>query len=81
MAFTESTKYLEGIKSLLSGSNKFMQLPIDGDKQINYIINLKSKLKNRFKVLKNKANISGKEFDSICPVGTTPSVLCVKVLK
>ena len=60
MVFTESTKYLDRIKSLLSGSNKFMQLPIDGDKWINYIINLKSKLKNRLKVLKNEENISGK---------------------
>ena len=36
-----------------------MQLPIDGDQWIN-CINLKGKLKNRFKILKNEENISGK---------------------
>ena len=39
------TKYLEGIKSLFSESSKFMQLPIDKDKWINYIINTEGKLK------------------------------------
>ena len=49
-----------------------MQLPTDGKiKWINYIINLESKLKDRFKVLKSEEKISEKEFDSICPVGTT----------
>ena len=54
-----------------------MQLPIDEGKQINYIINLESKLKYRFKVLKNEDKISGKEFDSILPTGTTPWILYV----
>ena len=44
---TDHTKYLAGIKSLLSDSSKFMQLPIDEGKWINYIINLESKLKDR----------------------------------
>ena len=72
---TDRTKYLEGIKSLLSDNGKFMQLPIDEGKWLNYIINLESKLKDCFKVLKNEEKISKKEFDSICPVGTTPSIL------
>ena len=71
MVITDRTKYLEGIKSLLSDSSKFMQLPIDEGKWINYIINFESKLKDRFKVLKNEEKNSEKEFDSICPVGTT----------
>ena len=75
MVITDRTKYLEGIKSLLSDSSKFMQLPIDQDKWINYIINLESKLKDRFKVLKNEEKISEKEFDCICTVGTTSGVL------
>ena len=54
VVITDRTKYLEGIKSLLSDSSKFMQLPIDEDKWINYIVNLESKLKDRFKVLKNE---------------------------
>ena len=31
-----------------------MQLPVDEDELINYIVNLESKLKDRFKVLKNE---------------------------
>ena len=72
---TGGTKYLEGIKSLLSDSSKFMELPIDEGKWINYIVNLESKLKGRLKVLKNEQKLLEKEFDSVCPVGTTPGIL------
>ena len=75
VVITDRTKYLEGIKSLLLDSSKFIQLPIHEDKWINYIVNLESKLKDRFKVLKNEEKISEKELDSICPVGTTPGIL------
>ena len=54
LVITDCTKYLEGIKSLLLDSSKFIQLPIDEDKLINYIVNVESKLKDRFKVLKNE---------------------------
>ena len=60
MVITDRTKYLEGIKSLLSDSSKFMQLLIAEGKWINYIINLESKLKDRFKVLKNEEKLSEK---------------------
>ena len=33
-----------------------MQLPVDENKWINYIINLESTLKDPFKVLKNEKN-------------------------
>ena len=56
-------------------SSKFMQLPFDKGKWINYIINLECKLKDYFKVLKDKKNISEKEFDSIFPVETMPNIL------
>ena len=52
-----------------------MQLSIDEDKWLYYIVNLESKLKDRFKGLKNEEKASEKEFDSICPVGTTPGIL------
>ena len=52
-----------------------MQLPIDEGKRINYIVNFESKLKDHFKVPKNEGKNSEKEFDSICPVGTTPWIL------
>ena len=48
-----------------------MQLPFDEDKWINYVINLKA----CFKVLKQKDKITEKEFDSICLVATSPSIL------
>ena len=35
-----------------------MQLPIDEEKWMNYIINLESKLKDRFKVLKQEKKVS-----------------------
>ena len=75
VVITDRTKYLEEIKSLLLDSSKFMQLPIDEDELINYIVNLESKLKDRFKVLKNEEKNSQKEFDNICQVGTTPGIL------
>ena len=72
---TDRTKYLEGIKSLLYDSGKFMPLPTDEAKWLNYIFNLENKLKDRFKVLKNEEKISEKESDNICPVGTSPAIL------
>ena len=51
-----------------------MQLPIDENKWINYIINLESTLKVLLKYLRMR-KISEKEFDSICPVGTMPGIL------
>ena len=79
----DCTKYLQGIKSLFLDRSKFMQLPIDEGKRINYIVNFESKLKDHFKVPKNEEKNSEKEFDNICPVGTTPGILYgnPKVLK
>ena len=75
VVITDGTIYLEGIKSLLLDSTKFIQLPIDEDKWINCIVNLENKLKDRFKVLQNEDKISEKEFDSVCPGGTTSGIL------
>ena len=38
VVITDRTKYLEGIKSLLSESSKFMPLPVDEGKWLNYIL-------------------------------------------
>ena len=72
MVIADRTKYSEGIKSLLLDCDKFMQLPIDEGKLINYIINLESKLKNCFKVLKNEEKFSEKESDGITPLELRP---------
>ena len=48
LVITDCTKYLEGIKSLLLDSSKFIQLPIDEDKWIDYIVNLENKRKRSF---------------------------------
>ena len=74
VVITHRTKYFEGIKSLLSDCRKFMQLLIYEGNWVNYIINLKSKLKDSFKVINEEEKNSRKEFDSICPVGITPSI-------
>ena len=39
LVITDQTKYLEEIKTLLSDSSKFMQLPTESGKWVNYIIN------------------------------------------
>ena len=75
VVITDCTKYLEGIKSLISDSSKFAQLPIDESKWVSCIINLENKLKDPFKILKNEEKISEKELDSISPVGTTSGIL------
>ena len=61
VVITDCTKYLEGIKSGLLDGSKFMQLPIDEGNRISYIINLKSKLKDHFKILKNEEKIYEKK--------------------
>ena len=85
VVITDRTKYLEGLKSLISNSSKLMPLiknplikkplPIDEGEWLNYIINSENKLKDCLKVLKNEEKISEKEFDNICRVGTTPVIL------
>ena len=40
VVITDRNKYLEGIKSLLLDSSKFIHFPIDEDKWINYIATL-----------------------------------------
>ena len=42
---------------------------------LHFEINWESKLKDRFKVLKNDEKISEKELHSICSVGTTPGIV------
>ena len=52
MVIIERPKHLQGIKSVLSNSSKYMQLLIDQDRWINYVINLEGKLKDCLKVIK-----------------------------
>ena len=52
-----------------------MQLLIDEDKWINYIVHVESKWKDCFKVLNNEEKISEEELDNICPVATTSGIL------
>ena len=66
---------MKGIKSLLSDNTKFIPLNIDQSKWLNYIVNLKKKLKKHFKTLEKEKKISEDEFKSICPIGTRPGIL------
>ena len=75
VVITDRTKFLEGIKYLLSDSIKLMPLPIGEGKWLNYIINLENKLKDCFEVLKNEGISSQKEFDNIFPVGTNHGII------
>ena len=43
VVITECTKWVEGIKSLLSDSSKYMQFATEEDKWVSYINNLQSK--------------------------------------
>ena len=80
LVITDPTKYLEGIKSLLLDSNKFMQLPTDEGKWINYIVNLESKLKDHFKVLKNEEKIQEKNLIVFSQLGLCPG-FCTVILR
>ena len=54
VVITDRTKYLEGIKSLLSDSSKFMPLPIDEGKWLNYIIKISLKIVLKFLRMRKK---------------------------
>ena len=54
VVITDRTKYLEGIKSLLSNSSKFMPLPIDEGKWLNYIIKISLKIVLKFLRMRKK---------------------------
>ena len=66
---------IEGVKSTISDSNKFVQLNITPDKYLNYIINVEKKFKQLFKKLLDNAKISTDEYDKICPKGSKPGIL------
>ena len=72
---TNRENYLEDMKSLLSDNSKFIPLNIEKRKWLNYIVNLKKKLKKDFKTLENNIKISEYEFKSIFPIGTHPDIL------
>ena len=67
--------HLKGMKSLLSNNSKFIPLNIDKIKWLNYIVNLKKKIKEHFKILENNNKASEDEFKCICPIGTHSGIL------
>ena len=83
VVITDRTKYLEGIKSLLSDSSKFMPLPIDEGKWLNYMIDLENKLKDCFKVLKNEEKIQKKNLIMFAQLGLPPAfyMVIIKYIK
>ena len=66
---------MKGTKSLLSDNTKFIPLNIDQKKWLNCIVSLEKKLKEYFKILEKDDKISEDEFESICPIGTSPGIL------
>ena len=59
---------VEGVKSVISDSNKFVQLNITPEKYLNYFINVEEKFKELFKNLLDIDKISKDEYHIICPI-------------
>ena len=75
VVITDKENYIEGVKRIISDSNKFVQLNITPDKYLNYIINVEKKFKQLFKDLLDNDKISTDEYDKICPKGSRPGIL------
>ena len=79
----DKERYIEGIKRVISNSNKFVQLDITPEKYLSYIISVEKKFKKLFKDLLDNDKISKGEYDKICPKGSRPGTLydSPKILK
>ena len=75
VVISDKEKYIEGLKSVISDSNKFVQLNITPDKCLNYIINFEKKFEQLFKNLLDNDKISIDGYDKICPKGSRPGIL------
>ena len=75
VGITDPEKYIEGEKSAIADSNKFVQLNITPDKYFNYIINVEKKFKQLFKNLLDNHKIRKDEIDQISSKGSRPGIL------
>ena len=70
VVITDKEKYIEGVKSAISDSNKSVKLNITPGKYLNYIINVEKDFKQPFKDLLDNDKISKDKYDKICPKGS-----------
>ena len=70
VVITGKEKYIEGVKSTISDSNKSVKLNIARGKYLNYIINVEKDFKQPFKDLLDNDKISKDKYDKICPKGS-----------
>ena len=65
VVITGKEKYIEGVKSTISDSNKSVKLNIAPGKYLNYIINVEKDFKQPFKDLLDNDKISKDKYDKI----------------
>ena len=75
VSIIDKEKYIQGVKNLISDSSKFISLNIPPEDYINYIINLKKKLRKLFNKLYDNNKISKDELLKICPVGSGTGII------
>ena len=68
-------KYIEGVKNVISGSSKFLDLHIPPEDNINYIVNVEKKFRNLFNNLYGNNKISKNKLLKVCPVASRPGTL------
>ena len=63
------------MKKILSDTSKFQKLSIDKNKVLNHIVNMKNRITEVLKKLKEKQQISEKKYMTLHPVGSRPGIL------
>ena len=71
----DKEKYIEGVKNVISGSSKFLDLHIPPEDYINYIVNVEKKFRNLFNNLYGNNKISKNKLLKVCPVASRPGIL------
>ena len=69
------SNYKTKIKDILSDCTKLKKLKIVENKQLNFLLNNKKKLKDIIKPLYQKQCLTKKKYDSIYPMGSRPGIL------
>jgi len=71
----DKSAYTKSVELLIQNPEKFEKLNIQAEKELNFLINLESKLKSKYlSMLKNKF-IDEVTYSKICPTGSRPGVL------
>ena len=71
----EKQSYIKKMKELLSDTSKFDGFEIPTDKHFNFVINSQDKIKNIFKSLHDKENLTAMLYKKISILGCRPGIL------